>query len=162
MGDVKSIARVPQRRVNVNSPTFQPAGDEQQRLYTEGEPVPPTTDADTQARVDREDKYTRLNKIMGKPGAATPDPTQPTDRKARLPQPQDGSQEDPMVSLDKEVSGQQPDDVNQSESPDAKPPGSYEETPEEAKAKFKLQISNALQEGSITPEEIEEIKRLGR
>jgi hypothetical protein len=138
MADIRSRARIPQKRVQVGAPVFQPAGAEEQRLFTEGEPVPKTTDDDIQKRLAGQDLKTA------------------DDNAERFKRIQDmyAPQVSPEVeALDKSIEGT-PTAVE-----GEKPPGTFEPVASDTKAK----LEKEMMEGTISPEEVQEIiKRLGR
>ena len=163
MSDIRSRARPLQKRVQVGAPVFQPAGDEEQRLYTEGEPVPKTTDADIEARAGMQNKafederYAKLKALSGmnrEPQALSP--RDPGYGAKDLKEPLDMSEEVPEgAMLNKEAKKAAMDDIEQGAKPS--------ESPEDAKAKFKMQLESAVEKGDVSPEEVQEIiKRLGR
>jgi hypothetical protein len=157
--DIRSRARPIQRRVQVGVPVFQRAGAEEQRLYTEGEPVPKTTDADIESRVLNENKayederYAKLKALTHmnrEPQAVGPrDPgygSKDIKEQEEIPE---------GAVLNKEAKQEAMDDIEQG--------GQPEESPEEAKAKFKMQVEESLKKGELDPDELREtIKRLGR
>jgi len=163
MPAIKSIPRVKQRRVEVGAPVFQPAGSEEQRLFAEGAPVPKTTDADIDARVGRENiafederyaKLKALTRMNREPQALSP--RDPGYGAKDLKEPVDLSEEVPEgAMLNKEAKAAAMADIEQG--------GKPAESPEDAKAKFKVQLESAVQKGDVSPEEVQEIiKRLGR
>jgi len=192
--DVKSRARIPQKRVQVGAPVFQPAGAEEQRLYTEPtEPVTKTTEADIAKRVAEQDavyagdqkaRFQRIQGMYGKPPGpmaigGSPELNSVEDRKARLLKHMNEDEDPTQTFKEAQESGElEPAELEEVfekarqaaeaeksgiSSGEAKPPGTFEESPEEAKAKFRVQLQQAIEKGDIDPHEIQEtIKRLGR